>query len=61
MKLKWLLTAGFEIITDNKKILIDPYISRPRNAIPQLETKISDIKDANMIFLVMCWTGVKFR
>jgi len=51
MKIKWLLTAGFEIITKNNKILIDPYISRPRNAVPQLETKISEIKDANMIFL----------
>lgn len=51
MKLRWLLTAGFEILTDNYKILIDPYISRPRNAIPQLETKIEDIKYANAIFL----------
>ncbi|MFX1450043.1 MAG: MBL fold metallo-hydrolase [Promethearchaeota archaeon] len=51
MKLRWLLTAGFEIITDNYKILIDPYISRPPNANPQLNTKLEDIKDADAIFL----------
>jgi len=51
MKLRWLLTAGFEIITDNYKILIDPYISRPPNAIPQLNIKLDDIRDADAIFL----------
>ncbi len=51
MKIKWLLTAGFEILTENNKILIDPYISRPKNAVPQLKTKISDLKNANMVFL----------
>jgi len=52
MKIKWLLTAGFEINTPNYKVFIDPYISRPRNAVPQLEkTTIMDIKEANAIFL----------
>ena len=51
MKLKWLLTAGFELITDNYKILIDPYISRPPNAVPQLTSKIDDYRDSDAIFL----------
>ncbi|MFX0133197.1 MAG: MBL fold metallo-hydrolase [Candidatus Hodarchaeota archaeon] len=51
MKLRWLLTAGFEIITDNYKILIDPYISRPLNATPKLKTKLDDVKDSDAIFL----------
>ncbi len=52
MKLKWLLTAGFEIITDNYRILIDPYISRPRNAIPQLETTtFLGLKHSDAIFM----------
>ncbi len=51
MKLRWLLTAGFEIITDNYKILIDPYISRPPNAVPQLNMKLDDIRDADAILL----------
>ncbi|MHA1371215.1 MAG: MBL fold metallo-hydrolase [Promethearchaeota archaeon] len=52
MRLKWLLTAGFELITDNYKILIDPYLSRPKNAVPQLKsTTLSDLKGADAIFL----------
>ncbi|NHI94194.1 MAG: MBL fold metallo-hydrolase [Candidatus Lokiarchaeota archaeon] len=52
MKLKWLLTAGFEIDTDNYKIFIDPFISRPKNAVPQLKKiTIDDIKKGNVIFL----------
>ena len=52
MKLKWLLTAGFEINTENHKVFIDPYISRPRNAVPQLNsTTIADIKQGEAIFL----------
>jgi len=51
MKLRWLLTAAFEIITDNFKILIDPWISRPSTAPQQLKTKIGDIRDADAIFL----------
>ncbi|MHA1298000.1 MAG: MBL fold metallo-hydrolase [Candidatus Helarchaeota archaeon] len=52
MKLRWLLTAGFEIITDNYKILIDPYISRPRNAVPQLtSTTFSNLRDSDAVFL----------
>lgn len=51
MKLGWLLTAGFEILTNNFQILIDPFISRPPNATPQLSTKISDIRSAHAIFL----------
>ena len=51
MKLRWLLTAAFEIITDNFKILIDPCISRPSDAKPQLKTKINDIKGYDAIFL----------
>lgn len=51
MKLRWLLTAAFEIKTDNFKILIDPWITRPSTAEQQLNTKISDIKGANAIFL----------
>lgn len=51
MKLRWLLTAAFEILTDNFKILFDPWISRPPKAIPQLKTQLSDLRDANAIFL----------
>ena len=51
MKLRWLLTAAFEIITDNFKILIDPWILRPSTAEQQLNTKINDIKGADAIFL----------
>jgi L-ascorbate metabolism protein UlaG (beta-lactamase superfamily) len=51
MKLRWLLTAAFEIITDNYKILIDPWILRPPTAEQQLKTKISDIQGADAIFL----------
>ncbi len=51
MKLRWLLTAAFEIITNNFKILIDPWILRPSTADPQLKTKINDIKGADAIFL----------
>ncbi|MHA1792591.1 MAG: MBL fold metallo-hydrolase [Promethearchaeota archaeon] len=51
IELKWLLTAGFELHSQNYKILIDPYISRPKNAIPQLNTTIADIKGAQAIFL----------
>ena len=51
MKLRWLLTAAFEIITDNFKILIDPWILRPSTAEQQLNTTINDIKGADAIFL----------
>ncbi len=52
MKLKWLLTAGFEILTNNYKILIDPFISRPPNAVPQLkQTSIQDLKNYDAILL----------
>ena len=52
MKIKWLLTAGFEINTPNHKVFIDPYISRPKNAIPQLQhTTIANIKEGEAIFL----------
>jgi L-ascorbate metabolism protein UlaG (beta-lactamase superfamily) len=51
MKLRWLLTAAFEILTDNYKILIDPWISRPSNAPWQLKTKITDLKNCDAIFL----------
>jgi len=51
MKLRWLLTAAFKLLTDNFKILIDPWISRPSNAPWQLKTKISDIRNCDAIFL----------
>jgi L-ascorbate metabolism protein UlaG (beta-lactamase superfamily) len=51
MKLRWLLTAAFEILTDKYRILIDPWISRPSDAVPQLKTKINDIRGYNAIFL----------
>jgi L-ascorbate metabolism protein UlaG (beta-lactamase superfamily) len=51
MKLRWLLTAAFEILTENFKILIDPWISRPPNAPWQLKTKIKDIQNFDAIFL----------
>ncbi|MHA1914536.1 MAG: MBL fold metallo-hydrolase [Promethearchaeota archaeon] len=51
MKLRWLLTAAFEILTDNFKILIDPWISRPSNAPLQLKTKLRDIRNFDAIFL----------
>ena len=51
MKLRWLLTAAFEVFTENFKILFDPWITRPSNATPQLNTIISDIRDFDAIFL----------
>ncbi|MFX0083264.1 MAG: MBL fold metallo-hydrolase [Candidatus Hodarchaeota archaeon] len=51
MKLRWLLTAAFEILTGKYRILIDPWISRPSDADPQLRTKISDIRGFDAIFL----------
>ena len=51
MKLRWLLTAAFEVFTENFKILLDPWITRPSNATPQLNTIISDIRDFDAIFL----------
>jgi len=51
MRLRWLLTAAFEITTDSFKILIDPWITRPSTAPQQLKTKIGDIRDADAIFL----------
>lgn len=51
MKLRWLLTAGFEICTENYRILIDPYITRPEKAVPRLKTKIEDIKNSDSVFI----------
>ncbi|MHA2087691.1 MAG: MBL fold metallo-hydrolase [Promethearchaeota archaeon] len=51
MKLKWLLTAAFEVYSESFKILFDPWISRPKDATPQLVTNIRDIKNYDAIFL----------
>jgi L-ascorbate metabolism protein UlaG (beta-lactamase superfamily) len=51
MKLTWWATAGFEVKLDATTILIDPYLSRPPNAEPQLGLKPEDITKADYIFL----------
>jgi len=51
MKLKWLGTAGFEVKTGNHVFLVDPYLSRNKNACPKQEITPSDIKKASQIFI----------
>jgi L-ascorbate metabolism protein UlaG (beta-lactamase superfamily) len=52
MKLRWLGTAGFELISDSGTILlIDPYLSRPPLARPRSSITLSDISQADAIFV----------
>jgi L-ascorbate metabolism protein UlaG (beta-lactamase superfamily) len=51
LKLRWLLTAAFEILSEKYKFLIDPWISRPSDAIPQLKTKLNELRNFDAIFL----------
>jgi L-ascorbate metabolism protein UlaG (beta-lactamase superfamily) len=52
MRLRWLGTAGFELTSDaGTVLLIDPYLSRPPRAKPQSPIRLSDISQADAIFV----------
>jgi L-ascorbate metabolism protein UlaG (beta-lactamase superfamily) len=52
MQLRWLGTAGFELKSDEGKILlIDPYLSRSPSARPQSPVKLSHILRADAILV----------
>ncbi|NPV58264.1 MAG: MBL fold metallo-hydrolase [Actinobacteria bacterium] len=51
MQLRWLGTAGFEIISGSTSILIDPYLTRNPEAFPRQELRARDFPGANAILL----------
>ena len=51
MELTWLGTAGFQIKTDERLFLIDPYLSRNTAARPNQKLVPSDISAADQIFV----------
>jgi L-ascorbate metabolism protein UlaG (beta-lactamase superfamily) len=51
MQARWLGTAGFELISDNTSVLIDPYLTRNPGATPQQNLKPSDFSHVKAIFI----------
>jgi L-ascorbate metabolism protein UlaG (beta-lactamase superfamily) len=51
MELTWFGTAGFKMKTDSCTLLIDPYFSRNKKAIPKQHLKSSDIQDGEVILI----------
>jgi len=51
MQLRWLGTAGFELISGSTSVLIDPYLTRNALATPQQNLSPSDFSHAKAIFL----------
>jgi L-ascorbate metabolism protein UlaG (beta-lactamase superfamily) len=51
MQARWLGTAGFELISGNTSVLIDPYLTRNPQATPQQNLKASDFAHAKAIFI----------
>jgi L-ascorbate metabolism protein UlaG (beta-lactamase superfamily) len=50
--LTWLGAAGFRVDTaEGATLLIDPYLSRPENAIPPLSIQLADLTPIDEIFL----------
>jgi len=47
--LKWLGTAGFEIRFGKRFVLIDPFLSRPYDAVPRLPVTRQDYKDFDLL------------
>jgi L-ascorbate metabolism protein UlaG (beta-lactamase superfamily) len=51
MQLRWLGTAGFEFISGNTSILIDPYFTRNPKARPEQKLRPADFSHAKAVFL----------
>ncbi len=51
MKLRWLGTAGFELVSGDTVILIDPYLTRNGRARPVQPLKPDDLKRADAILV----------
>ena len=55
--LEWLGTAGFRVSGDSAIFLIDPYLSRNRNALPCQSRKPADLRGDAPIFLSLTDTS----
>jgi L-ascorbate metabolism protein UlaG (beta-lactamase superfamily) len=52
MQLRWLGTAGFQLIgADGTVVLIDPYLSRPASARPRSSFSLAELPHADAIFV----------
>ncbi len=51
MELTWLGTAAFRIVVEKTVLLLDPFLSRPRNARPVVPVAVEDIATADYILL----------
>jgi L-ascorbate metabolism protein UlaG (beta-lactamase superfamily) len=51
MQLRWLGTAGFELISENTSVLIDPYLTRNPKARPEQKLRSSDFSHARAVLL----------
>ena len=51
MELTWFGTAGFRLKTDSCTLLIDPYFSRNKKALPKQPLASSDIQDGDVILI----------
>ncbi len=51
MQLRWLGTAGFEMISGNTTLLIDPYFTRNPKANPEQKLGSADFPQAQAVFL----------
>lgn len=51
MQLRWLGTAGFELISDTVSILVDPYLTRNPRAVPAQKLAPADLSHARAILL----------
>jgi L-ascorbate metabolism protein UlaG (beta-lactamase superfamily) len=51
MQLRWLGTAGFELISENTSVLIDPYFTRNPQARPEQKLGPSDFSHAKAVFI----------
>lgn len=51
MEIKWLGTAGFEFKTGHEVFLVDPFLSRNPNAVPEQSLSLDDIEKASQIFI----------
>jgi L-ascorbate metabolism protein UlaG (beta-lactamase superfamily) len=51
MRLRWLGTAGFELISEDTSVLIDPYLTRNARARPRQDLTPFDFAHARAIFI----------
>jgi L-ascorbate metabolism protein UlaG (beta-lactamase superfamily) len=51
VRIRWLLTAGFDLTTSGTRLLIDPYLSRNDRAVPKLSLRVEDFTDVRWIFV----------